>query len=80
MSTAHIERKHLVEHIRTIDRRRVLISRLALDDIDIRILTLRHIEHKSFAAISHEINMSPAQIGKRYKRALEALADAAERE
>ena len=79
MSTAHIERKHLVENIRTIDRRRALISRLALAEIDIRILTLRHIEHKSFAAISHEINMSPAQIGKRYKRALEALADAAEK-
>ena len=80
MASDHINRNHLVAHIRTIDRRRALISRLALDDIDIRILTLRHIEHKSFAAISHEINMSPAQIGKRYKRALEALAEAAERE
>lgn len=79
MSTAHIERKHLVEHIRTIDRRRALIARLALEEIDIRILTLRHIEHKSFTAISHEIKMSPSQIGKRYKRALEALADAAEK-
>jgi DNA-binding Lrp family transcriptional regulator len=66
--------------MRTTERRRELIARLSLDEIDIRILTLRHIEHKSFAAISHEINMSPAQIGKRYKRALEALADAAERE
>jgi hypothetical protein len=66
--------------MRTTERRRELIARLSQDEIDIRILTLRHIEHKSFVAISHEIVMSPAQIGKRYKVALEALAEVAERE
>ena len=66
--------------MRTTERRRALIARLSLDEIDIRILTLRHVDRKSFVAISHEIKMSPAQIGKRYKIALEALAEVAERE
>lgn len=64
--------------MRTTERRRALIARLSLDEIDIRILTLRHVDRKSFVAISHEIKMSPAQIGKRYKIALEALAEVAE--
>ena len=66
--------------MRTTERRRALIARLSLDEIDIRILTLRHVERKSFIAISQEIIMSPAQIGKRYKIALEALAEVAEKE
>lgn len=81
MSSDHVERKHLVERcIRTTERRRELIARLSLDEIDIRILTLRHVERKSFIAISREIIMSPAQIGKRYKIALEALTEVAEKE
>lgn len=75
----HVERKHLVERcMRTTECRRAQIARLSLDEIDIRILILRHVEHKSFVAISREIIMSPSQIGKRYKIALEALADVIE--
>ena len=59
------------------ERRRALIAKLALEDIDIRILTMRHIEHKSFGYIGDVVGLSPAQLGKRYKKALQALADAA---
>lgn len=73
----HIDRTHLIASIRSIDRRRALIARCALDEIDVRILTMRHIEHKSFGYIADIIGLSAAQVGRRYKRALEALAEIA---
>lgn len=80
MSSDHIERKHLVASIRSLDRRRQLIARLALEDIDVQILTMRHVQFKSFGYIADIVGLSPSQVGRRYKSALEALADAAERE
>lgn len=80
MSSDHISRTHLVAQIRSIDRRRALIARLALDEIDIEILTLRHVKFKPFGYIADTVGLSVSQVGRRYKRALEALAEAAERE
>ena len=75
--SAHIDRTHLIASIRSIDRRRALIAKCALDEVDIRILTMRHIEHKPFGYIADIIGLSVSQVGKRYKRALEALAEVA---
>lgn len=75
--SAHIDRTHLVAKIRDMEHRRQLIARLALDEIDVEILTLRHIKFKSFGYIADTIGLSVSQVGRRYKRALEALADAA---
>lgn len=80
MPSDHISRTRLVASIRDLDRRRALISRLALDEIDVEILTLRHIKFKPFGYIADTVGLSVSQVGRRYKRALEALADAAKRE
>ena len=80
MSSDHIGRTHLVASIRDMEHRRALIARLALDEIDMEILTLRHIKFKPFGYIADTVGLSVSQVGRRYKRALEALADAAKRE
>lgn len=80
MSSDHIDRTHVVARIRDLDRRRQLIARCALDEIDVEILTLRHIKFKPFGYIADVVGLSVSQVGRRYKRALEALADAAKRE
>lgn len=80
MSSDHIGRTHLVASIRDMEHRRTLIARLALDEIDMEILTLRHIKFKPFGYIADTVGLSVSQVGRRYKRALEALADAARRE
>lgn len=77
MSSDHIERTHLVTKIRDMEHRRTLIARLALDEIDIEILTLRHVKFKPFGYIADTVGLSVSQVGRRYKRALQALADAA---
>lgn len=59
------------------ERRRQLIARCALDEIDIEILKLRHIQFKPFGYIADTVGLSASQVGRRYKRALAALADAA---
>lgn len=59
------------------EHRRTLISRLALDEIDIEILTLRHVRFKPFGYIADTVGLSVSQVGRRYKRALVALAEAA---
>jgi DNA-directed RNA polymerase specialized sigma subunit len=76
----HISRTHLVAGIRDLDRRRQLIARCALDEIDMEILTLRHIKFKPFGYIADVVGLSVSQVGRRYKRALEALADTVKRE
>ncbi len=73
----HIDRTHLVASIRDLERRRTLISRCALDEIDIEILTLRHVKFKPFGYIADTVGLSVSQVGRRYKRALLALAEAA---
>ncbi len=73
----HIDRTHLVASIRDMERRRTLISRCALDEIDIEILTLRHVKFKPFGYIADTVGLSVSQVGRRYKRALLALAEAA---
>jgi DNA-directed RNA polymerase specialized sigma subunit len=80
VSSDHIDRTHLVAGIRDLDRRRQLIARCALDEIDMEILTLRHIKFKPFGYIADVVGLSVSQVGRRYKRALEALADTVKRE
>ena len=77
MSSDHIKRIHLVAKIRDMEHRRALIARLALDEIDIEILRMRHLQFKSFGYIADTVGLSVSQVGRRYKRALLALADAA---
>ena len=71
----HIDRTHIINAVRPLEQRRELISRCALDDIDVEILTLRHIKFKSFGYIADTIGLSVSQVGRRYKRALRALVD-----
>ena len=71
----HIDRTHIINAVRSLEQRRELISRCALDDIDVEILTLRHIKFKSFGYIADTIGLSVSQVGRRYKRALRALVD-----
>lgn len=78
MPSSHVTRKHIIAAIRSAERRRALIARLALDEIDMEILTLRHIKFKSFGYIADTVGLSVSQVGRRYKRALEALADMAQ--
>lgn len=73
----HIDRTHLVGSIRDMEHRRQLIARCALDEIDIEILTLRHVKFKPFGYIADTVGLSVSQVGRRYKRALAALAEAA---
>lgn len=75
MPSDHINRTRLIASIRDLERRRALISRLALDEIDVRILTLRHVEFKPFDYIADTVGLSLSQVGRRYKRALAALAE-----
>lgn len=73
----HTDRKRIIDAVRSKERRRQLIASLALDEIDIRILTMRHIEHKPFDYIADSIGMSRSQIGRRYKHALAVFSEAA---
>ncbi len=79
MSSDHITRTHIVAKIRDMEHRRQLIARLALDEIDIEILRMRHLQFKSFGYIADMVGLSVSQVGRRYKRALQALAEAAEK-
>lgn len=71
----HIDRTHIINAVRSLEQRRELIARCALDDIDVEILTLRHIKFKSFGYIADTVGLSASQVGRRYKRALRALTD-----
>ena len=71
----HIDRTHLINAIRSVEKRRELIARCALDDIDAQILTLRNIKFKPFDYIADTVGLSVSQVGRRYKRALLALTD-----
>lgn len=73
--TDHIDRTHIINAVRSLEQRRELISRCALDEIDVEILTLRHIKFKSFGYIADMVGLSVSQVGRRYKRALRALTD-----
>lgn len=75
----HIDRTHLVASIHDMESRRQLIARCALDELDIEILTLRHIKFKPFGYIADMVGLSVSQVGRRYKRALAALAEAAKK-
>ena len=71
----HIDRTHIINAVRSLEQRRELIARCALDDIDVEILTLRHIKLKTFGYIADTVGLSVSQVGRRYKRALLALTD-----
>lgn len=69
----HIDRVHLINSIGDINRRRQLIERCALDDIDTEIITLRLLKHKSFDYIADTVGLSRSQTGRRYKKSLQLL-------
>lgn len=71
----HFDRTHIINAVRSLEQRRELISQCALDEIDVEILTLRHIKFKSFGYIADTFGLSVSQVRRRYKRALRALTD-----
>lgn len=74
----HIDRKKLVSAIRSTAKRRQVIAECALDDIDVKILTMRHIQFKAFDYIADEVGLSVSQVGRRYRRALQAIVEIAQ--
>lgn len=73
MPSDHIARKRLIAAVRSLDRRRQLISACALDEIDTQILRLHLLEFKPFGYIADAVGLSPSQTGRRFNRALKAL-------
>ncbi len=71
--SSHIERVHRLDSIGSKEKRKELIESAALDDIEINIMTMRHIGHKPFDYIADSVGLSVRQVGRRYKKALELV-------
>lgn len=75
MTKEHRDNKRVIDSVHSLSERRELIYRCALDEIDTRILILRHAEFKPFDYIADTVGLSMSAVRRRYRRAVEILSD-----
>lgn len=75
MTDEHRDNKRLIDSVHSTAERRELIERCALDDINTKILLLRHTEFKPFDYIADTIGLSLSQVCRRYRYATQILSD-----